>query len=413
MTIKTQSRAVRRRGAPARVVVLTTVHRPFDVRIFHKQAKGLAQAGYDVALIAVTDQAAVVDGVRLIPLPQPRNRIDRATRVAAIALRLALREDADIYHLHDPELIWVGLALKLRGKQVIYDVHEELALMRDRKYIPGWARGGLTAGLWLFERLAESVFDAIVAATPLIAEHFKPAKTVTVRNTPRAAELAVASDRPLRERPMRVAYVGGLAAYHNVAGMIEAMRLLPADLGARLSLGGDFRDPQAEAQARAAPGAERVDFEGWADRAKVVSILGAARVGLVVYLPTENVLRSDPIKFLEMMAAGLPLVATDIPRWRDLVSRYDCGLLVDARDPSAIAAAIERLLAEPDLAQAMGERGRAAVLRDHEWAVDEARLLALYARLLQRAPIRGPEPVGEPSSPKMGAVRNWRARSRV
>ncbi|MGA0600149.1 glycosyltransferase family 4 protein [Caulobacter sp. KR2-114] len=368
--------------AARRIVILTTVHRPFDVRIFHKQARGLAQAGYDVALIARTPRAEVIDGVRMIALPEPRNRLDRGLRLAARALRVALAQRADVYHLHDPELIWVGLALKLCGKRVVYDVHEELALMRDRAYVPALARGVLTAGLWAFERLAETAFDAIVAATPLIAEHFRAGRTVTVRNTPRASELAIAEARPYGERPMRVAYVGGLAAYHNVAGMIDAMRQLPAELGARLSLGGDFRDPAAEARARGQPGAERVDFEGWADRPKVISILGDARVGLVVYLPTENVLRSDPIKFLEMMAAGLPLVATDIPRWRELVSRYDCGLLVDARDPGAIAAALETLLRDPARAEAMGRRGREAVLRDHEWAADEARLLALYDRLL-------------------------------
>jgi len=379
-----------------RIVVLTTVHRPFDVRIFHKEARSLAEAGYDVALIARAPRAQVVEGVRLIALPEPRNRLDRGLRLAALALRRALAEDADAYHLHDPELIWVGLALKLRGKRVVYDVHEELALMRDRAYVPAWARGVLTAGLWAFERLAELAFDAIVAATPLIAEHFKAGKTVTVRNTPRAGELVVAETRPFAERPMRAAYVGGLAAYHNVDGMIEAMRRLPDDLGARLSLGGDFRDPAAEARAHARPGAGRVDFEGWADRPKVIRILGEARVGLVVYLPTQNVLRSDPIKFLEMMAAGLPLVATDIPRWRELVARYDCGLLVDARDPAAIAAALETLLRDPERAEAMGRRGREGVLRDHEWAADEARLLGLYERLLH-APRRGEAPAPSPA----------------
>jgi hypothetical protein len=351
----------------------------------------LAQAGHEVVLIARTDAAARVSGVRLVPLPEPRNRIDRAGRVAAQALKLALAEEADVYHLHDPELIWVGLVLKLRGGTVVYDVHEELALMHDRQYVPGWAKGVLSAGLYLFERLAEAAFDAIVAATPLIAQHFKAAKVVTIRNTPRAAELAGASERPFAQRPMRVAYVGGLAAYHNVAGMIEAMRRLPDNLGARLTLGGDFRDPLAEARARAQPGAERVDFEGWIDRPSLVSLLAGARVGVVVYLPTENVRRSDPIKFLEMMGAGLPLVATDIPRWRELVSRYDCGILVDPTDPAAIASAIQQLLADPELAQAMGRRGREAVLKDHEWHVDEGRLLALYDRLLSRRFARNPK----------------------
>jgi hypothetical protein len=134
--------------------------------------------------------------------------------------------------------------------------------------------------------------------------------------------------------------------------------------------------------ARGAPGAQSVDFEGWIDRPRLVEILSSSRAGLAVYLPTPNVLRSDPIKFLEFMGAALPIVASDIPRWRDLIERHRCGLLVDPTDPDAIAAALTRLLADPAEAEAMGRRGREAVMAHYEWGQDEARLLALYQRLL-------------------------------
>jgi glycosyltransferase involved in cell wall biosynthesis len=373
-----------------KVVIVTTVHRTFDVRIFHKQARSLREAGHEVVLVARAPADEMRGGVRVISLPEPRGRLNRATTLAARALRLALAERADVYHLHDPELIWVGLALKILGRRVVYDVHEELALMPDRAYLPRWLIGIATAGLFVAERLAAAAFDAIVAATPLIAEHFPAAKTVLVRNTPRASELADASTTPFAQRPPRVAYVGGLAAYHNVDGMIGAMARLPPGLGARLSLGGSFLDAAAEARARALPGAEHVDFEGWVERPRLVSILGQARAGLAVYLPTPNVLRSDPIKFLEMMGAGLPIVASDIPRWRELVQDRGCALLVDPADPGQIAAAINRLVADPALAQDMGRRGRQAVLAHYEWRLDEARLLRLYDRLVRASVRRAP-----------------------
>ncbi|GAH16762.1 unnamed protein product, partial [marine sediment metagenome] len=108
------------------IVHLISVHPAFDVRIFHKEAKTLVKVGYNVVLIAQHTKEEIVDGVRIVPLPKPRNRFDRMTRVVWKLSILALRERADVYHFHDPELIPVGLILKLFGRKVIYDVHEDV-----------------------------------------------------------------------------------------------------------------------------------------------------------------------------------------------------------------------------------------------------------------------------------------------
>ncbi|NLH40999.1 MAG: glycosyltransferase, partial [Planctomycetes bacterium] len=96
----------------ARVCILTSVHIPFDGRVFHREACSLAKAGYDVTLIAKHDKEETVSGVRVVPLPKPRSRLHRMTAVLWRLYRLAVREDADVYHFHDPELMIVGLLLK-------------------------------------------------------------------------------------------------------------------------------------------------------------------------------------------------------------------------------------------------------------------------------------------------------------
>ena len=74
----------------AKVCIITTVHPPFDTRIFHKEAKTLVQAGYEVVLIAQHERNEVVDGVKIIALPKPRNRFARILGLTWQAFCLAL-----------------------------------------------------------------------------------------------------------------------------------------------------------------------------------------------------------------------------------------------------------------------------------------------------------------------------------
>ena len=101
-----------------KICILTSVHPPFDHRIFYKEAKTLIKAGYNVVLIAQHIKEETVDGVRVVPLPTPKNRFERMTKVVWKLVRLALKEKANVYHFHDPELIPVGLYLKILGKKV-------------------------------------------------------------------------------------------------------------------------------------------------------------------------------------------------------------------------------------------------------------------------------------------------------
>jgi glycosyltransferase involved in cell wall biosynthesis len=120
---------------------------------------------------------------------------------------------------------------------------------------------------------------------------------------------------------------------------------------------------------------------GRGGRDAVNALLSHARAGLVVLHPTPNYLDSYPVKLFEYMSAGLPVIASDFPLWRRIIEDSCCGLLVDPRDPSAIARAMTWLLEHPDEAENMGQSGLRAVLSKYNWADQSRRLLAMYARL--------------------------------
>lgn len=143
---------------------LTTVHPPFDTRIFHKEAKSLAKAGYSVTLIARHDKEEIIDGIRIIPLKTPRNRIVRMTKTLLECYRKAVKVDADLYHFHDPKLITIRWLMKRRGKKVVYDVHEDnVTSIKQKNYLPSFVRNSLVIIIDLVEKVSSQLFDVVIA----------------------------------------------------------------------------------------------------------------------------------------------------------------------------------------------------------------------------------------------------------
>ncbi|MGB0001169.1 MAG: glycosyltransferase family 4 protein [Candidatus Acidiferrales bacterium] len=371
--------------------LLTSVHGPFDVRIFHKEAQSLARKGYSVTIVAPHSEDTQRDGVEIKAVPVPRTRSERMSLTLWRVFRSALSTNASVFHFHDPELIPVGMLLKLLGKRVVYDVHEDVpADILDKSWIAPSLRWPIARAAAWTETLAACRFDAIVAATPRIADSFPNIKTLTVQNFPQVDVQLDAETTPYGDREPLVSYLGGISELRGAWEMIEAMSLLSESVPARLQLAGFFDPPQSQQKLASKPGWERVDFLGWLSPAEVRELLGRSCLGVVVFHPIENHIMSQPNKLFEYMSAGLPVVASDFPLWRSIIEEARCGILVDPINPAAIAEAIRWLLERPTEAESMGLRGREAVRRIYNWENEEQKLVELYAQLMSGNPLRQP-----------------------
>ena len=376
---------------PRRVCLLTSVHGPFDVRIFHKEAQSLARKGYSVTIVAPHSEDTQRDGVEIKAVPVPRTRSERMSLTLWRVFRCALSTNASVFHFHDPELIPVGMLLKLLGKRVVYDVHEDVpADILDKSWIAPSLRWPIARAAAWTETLAACRFDAIVAATPRIADSFPNIKTLTVQNFPQVNVQVDAETTPYGDREPLISYVGGISELRGAWEMIEAMGLLSESVPARLQFAGCFDPPESQQKLASKPGWERVDFLGWLSPAEVRELLGRSCLGVVVFHPIENHIMSQPNKLFEYMSAGLPVVASNFPLWRSIIQEARCGILVDPTNPTAIAEAIRWLLERPAEAESMGLRGREAVRRIYNWENEEQKLVELYAQLMSGNPFRQP-----------------------
>jgi glycosyltransferase involved in cell wall biosynthesis len=375
------------------VVELTTVHPRDDVRILLKQAHTLARTGrYRVVLVvadgkgaASHEQGGVSVAVHDIGKPAG-GRAGRAILGTWRAFRHVRRLAADVVHFHDPELIPAALALRCFGHRIVYDVHEDVPRqMLTKLWMPLLLRWPVARVVGAMEWLAAKLFDAVVPATPKIAERFPQRKTATVQNFPMLSEFVAGHRSSYAGRPRSFVYLGGISVLRGARNMVEALHHLGPDEGVRLELAGTFSPALLEDELRALPGWAAVTFHGYVSRAQVARLIDQARAGLVLLHPTENYPDAYPVKMFEYMAAGLPVIASDFPLWREIVQAAGCGLLVDPLDSAAIAASMCWMLDHPQEADEMGQRGRKAVEGKYNWEFESKKLLQLYDRLLGAA----------------------------
>lgn len=366
-----------------KICVLTSVHPAVEVRIFYKECKTLASAGYQVILIGQHDTSEIKDGVTIIPIRKPKNRLVRMLWLPWKMLFLAIKQKADVYHFHDPELISLGILLKVTGHKVIYDAHEDVPRdILSKQWIPYVFRQSAAWIMSLVEWIGAQTFDAIVPATPKIAARFPLNKTCVVQNFPIGTELVAPNTLPYMQRAFSFAYVGGIESIRGAIEMISAFEGLHDIPGARLELAGEFSPSSLEYELRAHPGWASVHYHGQVSREQVAHLLGSVRAGLVTLHPTAAYLDSYPIKMFEYMSAGLPVIASDFPLWRQIIEGANCGLLVNPLDSKAIAEAMQWIIDHPEEAETMGQNGKAAVRLKYNWEAESRKLLDLYDYLI-------------------------------
>ncbi|MDA2935694.1 glycosyltransferase family 4 protein [Patescibacteria group bacterium AH-259-L05] len=366
-----------------KVCILTSVHPTFDVRIFHKQAKTLAGAGYNVTLIAQHDQNETVDGIKIIALPKPKNRFRRIL-IDWKLLKLAFKQKSDIYHFHDPELLPFGVLLKILTRaKIIYDVHEHYPnVILDRIWIPVYLRKIASKSFAFIEKILVPFLDLVIYTTPIIGQRYQKMKVKTERieNYPLLdlSELYKSSTRK-----KHIIYLGWMSEIRGIYELIKAFALVIEKYPEwKLYLVGTIAPAsfaeKIEKLIKKLNISQHIRMIPWVSFKEKEKYSKQACIGIVTYLPYANNISCLPNKLFEYMLAELPVIASNFALYKEIVEGNKCGITVDPTNIQEITRAIEYLIKHPEKARKMGKNGRKAISEKYNWENESKKLLKAY-----------------------------------
>lgn len=369
-------------GVAPRIVYLSLeTLRPGQASHTHVRiiADGLASAGLPTCLIAQ----------ELTPGTRSASRLARFTGYLTLSLRaLAALRCADLAYVraHPAALPFSWLA-RLWGKPVVHEVNGRTADLGVSYKLPNWITTTLSAAQTIQYKWAA----ALVVVTPGLKDWLGATigRSERVHLVPNGADGTTftpeAKGGPKIEGDYAL-FFGGLVAWHGVDTMLAAVNSPAWPAGLRLVIAGDGQCGPALRKAAARDA--RIFAPGYLPKPELA---GLAANAFAILCPIEAHGARDeggvaPLKLFEGMAAGRPVVVTDLPFQAELVREQGCGLVVPPADPTALAEALVTLLRNRSDADAMGRRGRSAIETRYDWRFRVADTVDLLRDIAERSP---------------------------
>ncbi len=336
----------------------------------------LRERGHDVVVLAPGSRPPDEPWVRRVGRPLPVSYAGTVARIAPLPFRRTRAALAafrpDVVHVHEPLTPSVSMFATLASRApVVATVHAYLDRSRAMELAAPVLRR-------VWARVAVGVAVSEAAASFLR----RSLPGVDLEVVPNGVDVrAFEAPRPMDlPEGRRIAWVNRLDPQKGFAIAVAAFAKVVAEMSdARLIVAGEGRDRETLGLLPEAA-RDRVSLLGTIPNDLVPSVHAASEV----FVSSAWGQESFGIAVVEAMAAGLPVVVSDIPGYREVVDHGVEGLLVPPRDPEALAAALLRVLRDPSLAERLGRAGRARA-RAYDWSIVVDRLEACYARAIEGA----------------------------
>jgi glycosyltransferase involved in cell wall biosynthesis len=375
----------------ASVVVVTSIHPDFDARIW-KHCTSLVSAGIEVDLVCpwnVSDKTQL-EGVVIRPFARASHRLLRPFVALKVFQKLLpIMRKADLIHFHDLDLLpW--MAILSLFKKVVYDIHENYAEeMLVKEWVPRYCRVPLYYAVKWGQAILSRIIGNVVLVVPAQEREFAKSnvRRLTVYNY---ASLRFGKDTGMDylSRPDVVVFTGSGYESNGLLLLIEIARRLKANDGIRFLVADRFCSPEFRSRVMELRSKyaldETVELFPNVPPAQLPSILERATIAIAPNLRVTKQELAIPTKLFEYMAASLPIVSSDLPYPKQLLTRWQNGILARPENPDEFVEAIRSLASDRQRAWRMGKAGNLAFQEHFSWEAQMPELVRFYGTILGR-----------------------------
>lgn len=364
---------------------ITTVHIRTDTRIFYKEVISCSKKYNTFLIVADGKGNDKREGVKILDLGKPKNRFLRVLIYGLKALPIIIKNKIKVVHFHDPELIPIGLILKLFGYKVIYDIHE---LVYEDLKTKSWISSKFIREILAFfyskmEYIGLKFFDGIILAEDgyknFYEKHYSKSssKFIYVRNFPKTEMFKTDSHDYLEPRNLdskiNLIYLGAISRDRGILEVIDSLSYL--DDRFNLKIIGKWNDQNFLEECKQSSGWPKVNPMGYIKPSDIGKEILKSHVGLCTLHKIENFAYTTPVKSFEYLACGVPIIMTDFPFWKKFYS--ECALFVDPKKPEQIASQIIKMISDKNNYYKLSKNGQELSVQN-TWKEEEKKLMNLY-----------------------------------
>jgi len=357
--------------------------------VFYRECVSLAKH-FDVTYIGIGNFSGMRDGVKIIGVHNPETRLKRLFNTTFKVCYLALKEDADIYHFHDAEMIVFGILLRILGKKVIYDIHENTYEdIMNKPWVPQRTKFFLGKSYRLMEWFASLFMPFILVIGRVeFAKRFMTKNYTIIQNFADTNELKKFRIADRSKLANNLFYIGTVYDYYyNFSKLIEAIYLLKQQnkivqlhcvgyLGTLVE-----RGLQNDENYKAVK--DQITFYSHIVHPGGFEISKICKIGICLKNQPEEILVSHERKFFEYMAIGMPMITCDSHIYKDIIDQYQVGKYVDLEDANALSKTIDNLFTNDAELLQMSKNCITASEQKYDWESQEKLLLELYQKQIE------------------------------
>jgi glycosyltransferase involved in cell wall biosynthesis len=346
-----------------------------------RESKSAIDANYKVVIVSPGESFIDSNGIIFVGVPIAKSRLQRVTRTNKQIISESLKTNADIYQIHDPELLRFSFLLKRKGARVIFDSHEFYDIqILTKPYIPKRLRKLIRNLYLIYETFILRRIDYTIGVCTIDGiNHFehRNINNILVENFPYIESKTV---NTIAEKKQQIIYAGLLSENRGTKNLIKAA--YKANI--RLVLCGSWQSEEYEKTISNMEEFNIVEYLGVIPKSELEIIYAESLIGMstLLFEGQYHTVDTLPTKVFEYMQAGLPVIVSKTNYFVESNRELPFGIAIDPYNIQEITEAIIKLIHNEPLREELGNNGRLLAHKKYNWLEEVKKLLKVYEELL-------------------------------